>query len=132
MTTPQILTITGSKPELQTQLRDTWRKSAEHKAAQIKRFISALVAVLTLQLVGDVTAHKNPLEHFTDATTAWYYLIPLAYVAWRQIHPSMTASEIDSAPGATIVPEQVGAASDVIVTTGPPSSTGVDSPVDEG
>lgn len=99
---------TGSKPDQIDALRKVWRQSGEHKAAQIKRFFSALGAVLFAQVAGDIGAGKDPLSHFTDARTAWYYLVPFAYIAWRQLHPSMTASQADSAQGVTIVPEQVG------------------------
>lgn len=102
----------AAKPELVDNLRATWRKSAEHKAAQVKRFVAALVGVVVVQIIADVSAGKNPLDHFTDAKTAWYYLLPFALVAWRQVHPSMTASQVDSAPGATIVPTQVAAPGD--------------------
>lgn len=102
------LVSTNSKPQHIKDLRKTWRKSTEHKVAQIKRFVSAMAAVLVANITGDVVAHKDPLAHFTDLRTAWYYLIPFAYVAWRQVHPAMTASQADSAPGVTIVPEQVG------------------------
>lgn len=111
------LVSTNSKPQHISDLRKTWRKSAEHKAAQIKRFVSAMAAVLMANITGDLVAHKDPLTHFTDLRTAWYYLIPFAYVAWRQVHPAMTASQADSAPGVTIVPEQVG------VPTPEPAST---------
>lgn len=102
----------ASKPDLVNNLRATWRKSAEHKTAQIKRFAGALVAVVAAQLVADVSTGKNPLAHFTDTRTAWYFLLPFALVAWRQVHPALTASQVDAAPGVTIVPEQVGASDD--------------------
>lgn len=99
--------VVVSKPQHIDALRKTWRKSAEHKAAQVKRFFSALGAVLIAQLVGDFASGRDPLTHFTDLRTAWYYLLPFALVAWRQLHPAMTASQVDSAPGATIVPSEV-------------------------
>lgn len=100
------LVATGGKPHEIDNLRKVWRASAEHKAAQIKRFLSAMGAVLGLQLVSDFSTGKNPLEHFTDLRTAWFYLLPFALVAWRQLHPALTASQADSAPGVTIVPDQ--------------------------
>lgn len=99
--------VVASKPEHVADLRRQWRKSAEHKAAQIKRFVYAMGAVVASNVMGDVMAHKDPLAHFTDTRTAWYYLIPFAYIAWKQVHPSMSASEADSAPGVTIVPDEV-------------------------
>lgn len=103
------LVAAQSKPDLVAHLRKTWRGSAEHKAAQVKRFVYSLAGVVGLQLVSDAASGTDPLTHFTDAKTAWYYLLPFALVAWKQVHPSLSASEVDSAPGVTIVPDQVGA-----------------------
>ena len=102
------LTATGSKPDAIDALRSSLRKSAEHKTAQIKRFLYGLAGVIGAQLVGDVAAGKDPLSHFADARTAAYFVIPFAWVALRQIHPSLTVSQIDSVQGVTIVPEQIG------------------------
>ncbi len=121
---------TASKPQHINDLRKTWRKSAEHKAAQIKRFVYSLGAILAVQLVGDVQSHQNPLDHFTDVKTTWYYLIPFVYLAWKQAHPSMSASEVDSAPGVTIVPDQVVPHDDPPPPPPPPGDGG--DPLSEG
>lgn len=131
MTVATVAVVTGSKPEHIKALRATWRRSAEHKAAQIKRFVYAMAAVVSANVVGDIETHKNPLAHFTDLRTAWYYLIPFAYIAWKQVHPSMSASEADSAPGVTIVPEQVGLpvpAPDTTAEVSDPSVAASDTP----
>lgn len=96
-----------SKPELVANLRSTWRKSAEHKAAQVKRFVSALAAVVLAQVLSDVAAGKTPFTTVHDLRSAWFYLLPVVLVAWRQLHPALTATQVDSAPGATIVPAEV-------------------------
>lgn len=115
MSTPTpTLVVAASKPQAIGALRATWRKSAEHKAAQLKRFLLVLGGVLIAQIVPEVLAGKDPLVHFTDARTAWFYLLPFAAVAWRQLHPAMTASQADQAPGVTIVPDQVGLPADPV------------------
>jgi hypothetical protein len=98
----------ASKPELVDQLRATWRKSAEHKAAQVKLFVSSLAGIVVLQVVSDLAAGKTPFSTVHDTRSLWFYLAPFVLVAWRQLHPALTASQVDSAPGATIVPTQVG------------------------
>lgn len=102
----------ASKPELVDQLRATWRKSAEHKAAQVKLLLSSLVGIIVLQMVSDLAAGKTPFSTVHDIRSLWFYLAPFVLVAWRQLHPALTASQVDSAPGATIVPAQVAPASD--------------------
>lgn len=104
----------ASKPELIDQLRATWRKSAEHKAAQVKLFLSSLVGIVVLQAVSDLAAGKTPFSTVHDTRSLWFYLAPFALVAWRQRHPALTASQVDSAPGVTIVPEQVAAPDDPV------------------
>lgn len=97
----------ASKPHLVDDLRKTWRKSAEHKAAQIKRLIIGMGSVLAIQIGGDILAHKDPFAALHTGRDLLYFLGPIAFVAWRQQHPAMTASQVDSAPGATIVPAQL-------------------------
>lgn len=106
MTTPAI--SIGSKPQAIAALRVVWRQSAEHKIAQVERFVSAMVGVFLLQVGGDIAAHKNPFAALHTGRDLIYYLLPFVWVTWRQLHPAMTASQLDSAPGATIVPQQVG------------------------
>lgn len=113
------LVVAASKPQMVNDLRKTWRKSAEHKAAQAKRFVSILIGVFVLQVGGDIGAHKNPFAALHNGRDLLYYLAPFAFVAWRQYHPALTASQVDSAPGVTIVPEQVGTPTPVAITPDP-------------
>lgn len=97
----------SSKPQHIKDLRRTWRKSSQHKVAQVKRFLYSMAGVVSANIFGDLESNRNPLAHFTDVRTSWYYLLPFAYIAWKQVHPEMGASEADSAPGVTIVPNEV-------------------------
>lgn len=105
MPTVKTVAVT-SKPDQIEALRATWRKTTEHKIAQVKLFLSAFLGVLGLQVIGDLTAGRS-LSHLKDPHDLWTYLLPLGLVAWRQLHPALTASAVDSAPGATIVPAEV-------------------------
>lgn len=42
-----------------------------------------------------------------DVKTLLAFIVPFAEVAWRQLHPALTASAADVAPGVTIVPDQL-------------------------
>lgn len=101
------LVATGSKPHLIDGLRKQLRQTAEHKQAQVKLFLSTLGGILMLQVLSDVAAGKTPFESVHDVRSLWFYLVPFGLVAWRQIHPAITASQIDSVPGVTIVPSQI-------------------------
>jgi hypothetical protein len=99
----QGLVVAASKPEHIKALTKTWRKSAEHLAAQIERFIiltvlAAIPSLSSLLLGGKFDWH-----------TLLAFIGPFAYTAYRQVVPQMSAASVDSAPGATIVPDQVGA-----------------------
>lgn len=96
----------ASKPDLIQNLRKTWRGTAEHKAAQVKLFLSTFFGMVVLQAIGDFASGKD-LSHLADRRALLTYLAPVALVAWRQIHPALTASQADSAQGVTIVPTQV-------------------------
>lgn len=101
------LVVAASKPEMVDNLRKVWRKTAEHKAAQVKLFLSTLGGLLVLQVLSDATAGRTPFSSIHDLRDLWFYLAPVVLVAWRQYHPALTASQVDSAPGVTIVPDQV-------------------------
>lgn len=80
-------------------LRKVWRSSAEHYRAQVVRFVLILGGLLVAQAVTDISQNQ-PLNHgITDTRSLLSYLVPVLYVAWRQVHPSLTASQVDSAPG---------------------------------
>jgi hypothetical protein len=98
----------ANKPGSVAALRNTWRKSAEHGAEQVKRFLrifafSAVTPLLDLILKG---------SHFDKATLV-VLLVPVAETAFRQAFPALGAQSADSAPGMTIVPDQVAAAAPV-------------------
>jgi len=120
-TTTVALVATASKPDLQAQLRATWRKSGEHYAEQLKRFIR-------LTIIAAVPSLTNVIAggHF-DWKTLLAFILPFAEVAWRQMFPAMGAASADSAPGVTIVPSQVGGGEDVPAEpedpTAPPVTT---------
>lgn len=105
------LTPTPASPAVKA-LRKTWRKSREHYQAQVIRFLSLLGGLLAAQAVNDIQHHHRIFSEITDANSLFTYLVPVGYVAWRQVHPALTAAQVDSAPGATIVPEQVGVVND--------------------
>jgi hypothetical protein len=103
------LVAAESKPDQIEALRKTWRATAEHKRAQVVRFFSTMAGVLAIQVGGDLMAHKDPFAALHTGRDLLYFLGPVAYVAWRQMHPALTAAQVDAAPGVTIVPSQVGA-----------------------
>jgi hypothetical protein len=110
--------MTGSKPNLVGALTKTWRTSAEHLSAQVWRFVrltalSAVPSVFSLVVGGKF-----------DWRTLLAFIAPFAEVAYRQVVPALTAQAADSAPGVTIVPEQLalptlpdGTTGNVTVTT---------------
>lgn len=102
--TPQKVQV-ASKPDLVLNLRATWRKSGEHLAEQVKRFVR-LTALAAFPAVGDLIAGGK-----FDYRTLYAFIVPFAEVAWRQVFPAMTADSVDSAPGVTIVPDEVAPAS---------------------
>lgn len=99
MTESQV--VVASKPDLQSALRSTWRKSAEHFAEQLKRFVR-------LTLLSAIPAASSALtgKQF-DWKTLLTFILPFAEVAFRQVFPALGAAGADSAQGVTIVPSQV-------------------------
>lgn len=105
MVSPHVLV--ASKPEHVDALRRTWRKTREHYQAQATRFFGIFFGLLGAQIMGNIITGKPALPHFTSWHELQLYLVPLAVVAWRQFHPQLGAKQADSAPGVTIVPNQV-------------------------
>lgn len=93
--------VVAPKPEHVPALRALWRTVPEHYKAQAWRFVRIFAGALITAVVA-----LGP-GHITVAAVV--ALIPGALeVAWRQFRPALTASQVDSAPGATIVPDEVG------------------------
>ena len=90
-----------SKPDQIANLRNTWRKSGEHLAEQLKRFVR-LTVLAAIPAAGSLLFSK----HF-DTQTLLAFILPFAETAFRQVFPAMGAASVDSAPGVTIVPDQV-------------------------
>lgn len=114
MTTPVTLTIAQSKPHLIDSLRKTWRSTRQHYQAQAVRFFGILFGLVATKVFADIMAGKDPLDGL-DTLADWKaYMLPLVVVAWRQFRPQLGAKQVDTADGVTIVPDQVGANSDVL------------------
>lgn len=96
------LVAAQQKPELVSHLTSTWRKSAEHMAAQIRRFF-ILTLLAAIPSLSDLLSGGR-----FDMKTLFAFITPFAYVALRQVNPELGAAQVDSAPGVTIVPDQVG------------------------
>ena len=114
-------------------LRSTWRSTAEHYKAQAFRFVRIFLGVAVSQALASLATGTSPLSSF-DRKAVVAFLVPIAEVTWRQLHPALTASEVDTAPGATIVPSEVGLpgpAPTADVTVGAKPAVTVD-PADEG
>lgn len=103
--------ITGSKPNAIDALRATWRKTQEHYQAQALRFFGILGGLLGGKVTSEILDGKAPFHNLITAHDWLMYLLPVVVVAYRQWKPALGAKALDSAPGATIVPEQVGLAS---------------------
>lgn len=99
------LVVAQSKPEQITNLRATWRKSAEHGAEQLARFARLFVLSAIPVLVDFIVKGSG---HF-DWETLLFALVPVGETVYRQVFPALGAAKADSAPGVTIVPDQVGA-----------------------
>lgn len=97
------LVAAASKPELVIQLRKTWRKSAEHLAEQLARFMRLFLLGAPVPIVDVIVKGTG---HF-DWETLLVALVPVGETAWRQVFPALGAAKVDQAPGVTIVPSQV-------------------------
>lgn len=100
----------AAKPQAVPALRRTWRKTAEQRVAQLWRFVrlyvftfagQVLIQVVSTAVAGGVDITK------LDQKALAALLVPAAEVVWRQKHPALTASAVDTAPGATLVPDQL-------------------------
>lgn len=81
-------------------LRKTWRGTREHYSEQVKRFLRIFAGTLVPQLLA--------LDfHHVTRSALLALIAPAAEVTWRQLYPALGAAGVDTAPGATIVPEQV-------------------------
>jgi hypothetical protein len=91
-------------------LRSTWRTTAEQKATQAWRVLRLFLLALAGQVIAQLTANGFDLEKIThlDQKAVVALLVAAGEAAWRQLHPALTASAVDTAPGATIVPTQIG------------------------
>jgi hypothetical protein len=101
-----------SKPALVGALQATWRASTEHFIEQVQRFVRLTVVSAIPALVSAITAATVKGDHF-DWRTLLALVVPFAETAYRQVFPALGAAKVDTAPGATIVPAEVG------VTTAP-------------
>lgn len=105
----------SSKPELVDQLRATWRKSSEHLAEQVQRFIR-LTIIAAIPSLSSLLAGG----HF-DYKTLLAFILPFAEVAFRQVWPALGAKRADSADGVTIVPDEVCGPQPLTGVVDPPS-----------
>lgn len=83
-------------------LRAAWRRRAGQAAAQAGRFLRVFgaIAVPTL-LHAVITGSWMP----SGGVMALVLLLaPSLEVAWRQLHPTITASQVDAAPGVIAAP----------------------------
>lgn len=101
MTTPSVC-LTESKPQAIGALRSTWRRSAEHFAEQLQRFVRLTLMAALPSLISVLASDEF------DTKMLLALIVPFAEVAYRQMFPAMGAAGADRAPGVTIVPEQVG------------------------
>lgn len=99
------LVVAQSKPEQISNLRATWRKTGEHAAEQLARFVRLFV-LAGIPVVVDFLVKGS--GHF-DWETLLFALVPVGETVYRQVFPALGAAKADSAPGVTIVPDQVGA-----------------------
>lgn len=78
-------------------LRSTWRKSAEHFAEQVWRFIRLTILAAIPSLASALFS-----KHF-DWKTLLAFILPFAEVAFRQVWPALGAKRADEAPGTVTV-----------------------------
>jgi hypothetical protein len=97
------LVVAASKPDLIKSLRATWRKSSEHVAEQLWRFVRLLSVASVIPIIDVIVRGSG---HF-DWVTLLMAIVPVFETTWRQVFPALGAAKVDSAPGVTIVPDQV-------------------------
>lgn len=93
----------GSKPHAVDHLKATWRKSAEHLREQVLRFLRLFAFAAVVPLLDLIV--QGPSKF--DWASLFAALIPVFETTYRQFQPAMSAGGADSAPGVTIVPDQV-------------------------
>jgi hypothetical protein len=101
--------VVSSKPHLVDKLRSSWRTTGEQRAMQLWRFLRLTVTTLVGELFAQLVANGFDLTGLSHIgqKAAVALVVGAAETAWRQLHPALTASAVDSAPGATIVPAQL-------------------------
>lgn len=104
-----------SKPGFVGSLRSTWRKSSQHVQAQLFRFLRLFGVTIVPQVLAQLATGRSITGHSLRIFLI-SVAVPTAEVVWRQLHPTMTASAADAAPGVTIVPAQVGSPQGVDTT----------------
>lgn len=92
-----------SQAVLVAALRSTWRKSAQHAAEQVKRFLRIFL-FSAVPVVADLIV--KGAGHF-DWATLLFAIVPVGETAYRQVFPALGAAAVDEAPGAAIVVNQV-------------------------
>ena len=92
-----------SQTTLVRALRSTWRKTAQHVIEQVARFVRLTILAAIPSIVNLISGGKF------DWRTLLAFILPFAEVAYRQVFPALGAAAVDAAPGATIVPAEVGA-----------------------
>lgn len=118
-TLPPAVVVAVSKPHAIGALRSRWRRTAEHWRAQAFRFFGILGGIIGSKMLGDVLAGHSPFQHLVTFHDWELYLLPFVVIAYRQWRPSLGAAAVDSAPGVTIVPEQVGLPPDTVAVPAP-------------
>lgn len=89
-------------------LRKTWRRSAEHFAEQVKRFLRLTALAALPSLVSLLQGGQF------DRRTLYAFIVPCVEVAYREMFPALGAAAAHTAPGVSIVPAQVGIPSDPV------------------
>jgi len=79
-------------------LRKTWRKSAEHFAEQLYRFIR-LALFASVIPVTDWFVQVVLRDHKFDWMTLLTAVVPVLETSYRQVYPALGAAKVDSAPG---------------------------------
>lgn len=106
--------LSGSKPQHVNALRATWRRTRQHYQAQAIRFFGILGGLIGGKIAAAILAgQSNPFDGLVTAHDWVMYLVPVVVLAWRQFRPQLGAKQLDAAPGATIVPDQL------VTSTGP-------------
>lgn len=87
-------------------LRAVWRKTGEHAAEQLARFVRLTVLAAVPSLLSLVEGGKF------DTRTLLAFIAPFAEVTYRQVFPALGAAKVVSAPGATVDPAPAAAVGD--------------------